>query len=130
VNPGLAGTVAVIAVIALSLGTDALLRALGILAPLGQSMAAPLFALAAAYRTVYGVLGGYLAARLASRKRMACAGSNGILGTVMNLVGLVIAWNAGPELGPLWYPMILTVTALPTSWLGARLATQPSHSTD
>jgi hypothetical protein len=27
------------------------------------------------------------------------------------LVGLVVTWNAGPELGPRWYPLSIVVTA-------------------
>ena len=43
--------------IVLSLGTDALLRAIGAFPALGQPMSGSYFLLATTYRTVYGVIG-------------------------------------------------------------------------
>jgi hypothetical protein len=34
---------------------------------------------------------------------------------------------ARPNLGPLWYPTLLVVTAIPCTWLGARLV-KPRHA--
>ncbi|HKU91039.1 MAG TPA: hypothetical protein VJP84_14700 [Steroidobacteraceae bacterium] len=47
----------------------------------------------------------------------------GIIGTVIGLAGLLVAWMASPQLSPLWYPALLVVTAIPCTWLGGRLAT-------
>ena len=60
-----------LASIVLSIGTDAVLRGTGIFPPLGQPMNDALLLLATAYRTVYGVAGSYIAARLAPDRPMA-----------------------------------------------------------
>ena len=62
-----------LASIVLSIGTDAALRRTGIFPPLGQPMNDALLLLATAYRTVYGVAGSYIAARLAPDRPMAHA---------------------------------------------------------
>jgi uncharacterized membrane protein required for colicin V production len=59
----------VVAVIVLSLGTDVVLHATGIYPPWFQPMAGGLWVLALGYRIVYGVAGGYIAARLAPKLR-------------------------------------------------------------
>ena len=112
----------VVAVIALSLGTDVALRAAGIFPTVPQRMASGLYVLAAAYRTLYGALGSYLAARLAPRRPMAYALGLGGFGFVTSLMGALATWNNGPEFGPHWYPLTLVVTALPAAWLGGRLS--------
>jgi hypothetical protein len=33
-----------------------------------------------------------------------------------------LAVLASPKLGPLWYPALLVVTALPCTWLGGKLS--------
>ena len=106
--------------IVLSLGTDAALRAAGICPPFPQPFTGPLFLLATAYRTVYGVASAYLTARLAPRRPMKHALALGWAGLAANTAGLVVAWNK-PALGPLWYPLALTVLAMPTAWMGGWL---------
>ncbi|MEY4551645.1 MAG: hypothetical protein RL685_7840, partial [Pseudomonadota bacterium] len=58
-------------IVVLSHGTDALLRAVGLYPEQGQLMSDSLFLLAASYRTLYGVLGCYLSARLAPQRPQA-----------------------------------------------------------
>ena len=72
-----------VAVFVLSLGTDALLHVIGIFPPLGQAMTDQLFVLATAYRTVYGVVGGYVTARLAPDRPMRHALIGGVVGLVL-----------------------------------------------
>jgi hypothetical protein len=107
--------------IILSIGTDAALRAAGIFPAQGGLMSNPLFALAAAYRTVYGVASSYIAAKLAPFRPMAHALVLGATGLAVNILGTVLTWNKGPEFGPHWYPLSLVVLALPTAWFGAKL---------
>ena len=108
-------------VVILSIGTDAVMHATNIFPPLGERMTNGLFLLATVYRSVYGVAGSYLAARLAPDRPMTHALLLGFIGVVVSLAGLVVTWNAGPELGPRWYPIALVVTALPCAWLGGKL---------
>jgi len=104
---------------ALSLGTDALLKAFGVFPKLGNQMSDPLFLLATAYRIVYGILGSYVIARLAPDRPMQHALIGGVLGLVVSIIGAVVTWNR--DLGPHWYPIGLAVTALPCAWVGGKL---------
>ncbi len=106
-----------------SLGTDIVLHAIGVFPPWGQSMVGfdgPLL-LATVYRTVYGVAGSYVTARLAPHRPMLHAMILGIVGLVASLVGAIVTWNKGPAFGPHWYPLALIVLALPQSWAGGKL---------
>jgi hypothetical protein len=44
----------------------------------------------------------------------------GILGLVFGAVGVIVAITHR-ELGPLWYPVVIALTALPCTWLGGLL---------
>jgi hypothetical protein len=107
--------------VVLSIATDAVMHATGIFPPMGQAMAGALFLLATVYRTVYGVAGGYITARLAPARPIAHAVALGVLGLVASLAGLLATWDKGPEFGPKWYPLALVVIAVPSCWLGGKL---------
>jgi len=116
---------AVIAVFVLSLGVDFLLHALQVYPPWKVRMSDPLFALATSYRLVFNVFGGYLAGRLAPRAPMRHAMILAIVGVVLSGLGLA-ANIAKPDLGPIWYPLLLVLTTFPCAWLGGRLAERAS----
>jgi len=106
----------------LSIGTDLLLHAAGVFPPLGQPMSNALFALATAYRTVYTVAGGYVTARLAPNKPMGHVWTLGVIGLLAAIAGTAATWDKGPEFGPKWYPLAFVVLAIPSVWLGGKLA--------
>ena len=106
----------------LSVGTDAVMHATGIFPVSGETMSGGLFAWAAAYRIAFTVLGGYVTARLAPRLPMLHVLILGAIGALAATAGTVATWNAGPEFGPRWYPILLVVTALPCVWAGGLLA--------
>lgn len=108
-------------VVLLSIGTDAVLHAAGVFPPLGQPMGDVLWMLATAYRIVYAVAGGYIAARLAPDRPMRHVMALGVVGLVASIVGVVTTWNAGLEFGPKWYSLGLVATAIPCTWAGGRL---------
>lgn len=109
------------AVVVLSLGTDQVLHALEVYPPWGQPMYDPgLNLLALAYRSVYAVVGSYIAAKFAPHNPMRHALALGVVGLVLSLVG-AIAMIAMANLGPNWYPIALVLTALPCAWLGGVL---------
>ena len=110
-----------VVVVVLSLGTDFALHATGIFPPFGQAMSAALFVLATIYRTIYGVAGSYITARLAPHRPMMHALAGGAMGLVVAIAGTVATWNRGPAFGPHWYPLALIVLAMPTAWVGGRL---------
>ena len=107
-----------LAIVVLSIGTDAALHGAGIYPPLGQRMSDALFVLAAAYRIVYSVAGCYLTARLAPNKPMQHALVLGGVGLVLSIVGAVVMWEAGPA----WYSLAIIAIAVPCAWAGGAIA--------
>ena len=105
----------IVAVFVLSLGTDQVLHVLEVYPPWGQPMHDPgLNLLALAYRTVYAVVGSYIAARFAPRNPMRYALALGAVGFVLSLAGAIA--TIPMDLGPSWYPIALVITALPCAW--------------
>jgi hypothetical protein len=110
-----------VAVVVLSLVTDQLLHVLEVYPPWGQPMYDPaLNLLALAYRSVYAVVGGYIAARLAPHSPMRHALVLGIVGLAMGTAGAIVTITRY-DVGPDWYPIALALTAVPCSWLGGVL---------
>lgn len=110
-------------VVVLSVGTDFVLESLGIFPPQSEPAAytAGLLMVALVYRCVYTVAGGYVTARLAPDRPMLHAIILGFVGIVAGTIGIVVSWNLTPHH---WYPIALVVTALPCTWLGAKLQNQ------
>lgn len=82
-----------IAVVVLSIGTDIVLRKLGIFPPLGQRMADRLLVWATIYRTIYGIIGSYTTARLAPNRPMWHAMVGAVVGMILGTVGAVATWS-------------------------------------
>jgi hypothetical protein len=114
----LAGLLAVIFVTTV---TDAALHATGVFPPFGQPMADALFMLATAYRVVYGVAGGYVAARLAPHGPVRHAVAVGVIGSLLGAAGAVATWERGPAFGPKWYSLAVIAIAVPSAWVGGIL---------
>jgi hypothetical protein len=109
--------------IVLTIGTDIVLHVTGVFPPWGQSMVGfdGALLLATAYRTVFGVVGSYIIARLAPSRPMQHALVGGVVGLVVSIVGAAVTWNKGPAFGPHWYPLALIVLAMPQAWAGGKL---------
>ena len=107
--------------ILLSLGMDAVMRSTAVFPPLGERAADIALVWATLYRTAFGVAGSYVTARLAPVRPMLHALVLGFLGLWANVGGTIATWNKGPEYGPHWYPIALTVLALPAAWVGGKL---------
>jgi hypothetical protein len=107
-----------LAIAVLSTAADAVLHATGVYPPFPQRMADGLFALATAYRIVFGVGGSWLTARLAPAAPMRHALVLGGMGTVLSTAGAVAMWQYGPA----WYSLAIIAISFPCAWLGARLA--------
>ncbi|HMC96475.1 MAG TPA: hypothetical protein VKG92_02395 [Flavobacteriales bacterium] len=114
----------------LSVATDALMHGTGIFPPVGQVMSNGLFVLATGYRFAFQTLGGYVTARLAPAKPMKHVWILAGIGQVLSLLG-ILAWKAmGPAGGPLWYPLALVVTAIPSVWIGGWLQQPLARTTN
>jgi len=109
-------------VVILSMGLDAVMHRSGIFPAEPTGMSTGDWVLALSYRLVIAIGGGWITAKLAQSRAVFLAVVLGIIGTVVGLAGLAAAWMMRPNLGPLWYPLLLVVTAIPCTWLGARLA--------
>jgi len=70
----------------------------------GQPMNDGFFLLATFYRTVFGILGAYITARLAPSRPMLHALILGAIGVAVSILGAVVTWNKGPEFGPTGTP--------------------------
>jgi hypothetical protein len=103
----------------LSVATDAVLEASGVFPPQTQPELTVwwMLLLALFYRTVYAVLGGYVAAQLAPFRPMKHAIILGCIGVVFAILGMLSNWGKSAE----WYPMGLVVLTLPSLWLGGKL---------
>lgn len=111
-----------VVIVALSIVTDLVLEKTGVFPPAGIPVqGAGLFLLALVYRTAFGVLGGYVTARLAPSRPIGHALILGGIGFVVSCLG-VAATLGKPEMGPAWYPIALVFTAVPSTWLGGWLA--------
>lgn len=103
----------------LSVATDALLEAVGVMAPATHPEATTqgMLALALLYRSVYTVLGGYITARLAPTSPMKHVVALMILGGLGGIGGVVNGWGYGNH----WYPIALAVTGPVLVWVGGKL---------
>ena len=109
-------------IVGISIATDQVLHSSGVYPPLDQRMSDPLFALALAYRIVYGVAGCWLTARLAPYRPMLHALVLGSIGMLLSTLGAI----AMGKMGPAWYSIALIVTAIPSAWVGAKLVRRSS----
>ena len=108
-----------VAAFVLSLGSDLAVHEIGLWPDMNRPMSSQLFVVATLYRTVYGVLSGYVVARLAPYKPLEHALVGGCIGVVFSIVGAAVTWNK--DMGPHWYPVALIALALPSAWAGGIL---------
>lgn len=106
-----------VTVAAPAMAIDALLHGAGVYPPIGDPQPSATLLLALAYRTVFTVAGGYVAAWVAGRRPIAHGVALGLLGIVLGTAGAASMWSLGDH----WYPVALVLLALPSTYLGARL---------
>ncbi len=108
-----------VAIYALTTATDHMLHVLAVYPPLGEPLHDPaLNALALFYRSLFGIIGGYIAARLAPKAGLAHAIALGLIGTLLSAMAAFTAW----DLALPWYVIGLAIVSLPTTWAGGFLA--------
>ena len=113
--------------IVLSLGTDALLVKLEVLPKNNLWVPTGIIILILFYRTVYNILGTYIAARLSPAHPMRMAIVLGIIGIVVSVSGAIATANM--NLGPGWYVWTLAVLSLPSAWVAGKLSLMKKQKT-
>jgi hypothetical protein len=111
-----------ITVFALSVVTDTILVKLGVFPPQndpGSSLPWMLM-LALIYRSIYAIVGFYVAATLAPSRPMRHAIILGIIGLVFAILGMIANWDKSTA-STAWYPISLVILTLPCAWLGGKL---------
>ena len=123
-------------VIVLSIGTDLVLEKAGIFPTYPQPLKIGwMVLLATFYRSIYAVMGSYIAAVLAPNRPMRHALLLGFIGLGLNIIGVLVIWGPGSESEfskvaqqtPAWYSVALVLLALPCAWFGGRLKLRRIH---
>jgi hypothetical protein len=114
-----------ITVFALSIMTDLVVEALGILPPAAQPEAYMWWHLLIAliYRSVITVVGGYVTAALAPSKPMKHVIALAVIGTVFGTLGTIGNWDKAVVSG-IWYPVALLILSPFCIFLGGKLRTK------
>src|SRR5688500_15057833 len=103
--------------------TDKILEGTGVFPPPEEGLHdTVLLLVATVYRTVFSIVGCYIAARLAPSSPMLHAMIIGVIGVLGSIGGAIMATQM--DLSPLWYPLLLVVLSLPIAWFGGWLATR------
>lgn len=112
-------TAGFITVFILSVGTDFILESLHIFLPVNSVAAFTwwILLIALIYRSIYAVLGGYITARLSSKKPMRNVWILASIGFIFAALGLL----ANLDKPGLWYPILLVFFTIPSVWLGGKL---------
>jgi hypothetical protein len=104
----------------LSMGTDHIFHVLEVYPPYGEPMAqTELLLLALSYRLVYGFLGMYLTAILAPYRVVRLLWITCGIGLVLGGMGIVAGIKM--DIGGMWYPIVLALSVIPTTWLVAKI---------
>jgi len=101
----------------LSVGTDEVLYAIGVLRR-GSLDDYRLQLLELVYRSVCVLVGGFITGSFAPSRPVRHALIYGALGFAVSTVGVFVA----RDLAPIWYSLALVVSAFPLAWLGGELA--------
>jgi MFS family permease len=111
-----------IAVFVLSVLTDSILENMGVFPPQNDPAAYTgwMLLLALVYRSIFTVVGGYIAAALAPDRPMRHVMILGIIGFMLATLGLVANLNRSTPSNA-WYPIMIVILAVPCVWLGGKI---------
>jgi hypothetical protein len=101
---------------------DLVMHAAGVYGTQVSDMTTSDWLIALSYRLLSAIGAGWITARLAPSRPMYHAVLLGAIGAAIALLGVVFAWAKSPDLGPIWYSLLLMLSAIPCTWLGGRLA--------
>lgn len=106
---------ALVAVFVVSIAIDIILHTVGFYQ--GESLNDFQAAIASIYRVLTGVMGGYIAARLAPNDPMRHALILGVVGAIISSGGAILMGDKGPA----WYSIGLILVSIPLSWIGGKI---------
>jgi len=100
--------------------TDLALETTGVISSPAEGLFIPwMIVLVIFYRSAYTVLSGFVVAKLAPSRPMLHAMILGIIGVALTLVG---THTIAVGKAPLWFGYSLAILALPSLWLGVKIA--------
>ena len=103
--------------------TDLVLESVGIFPQPSEGLHVTwMLVLATGYRTVYNIGGGFVTALLAPSRPIAHVTVLGLIGLTVSTIAAIVAIPM--DLSPAWYPIALAVMALPSVFLGGKIAAQ------
>ena len=106
---------------ALSIGTDIVLVLAGISPQSGDIMSSqPRLLFASVYRAVFGVLGAFVTALVATVHYKRAVLALGIVATLLGVLGIFAQWDKWSR-ATAWYPISLAVLAIPYCLIGGKL---------
>lgn len=108
----------IVFVVTTSLATDFVMMDIGFFDPSGKPMADSRYAVATTYRLLFGLGGSWVLLRLAPNKPWTHLWISAGIGLVLSGLG-ILSYN--PTMGPLWYPVALFLTVLPSAWVSGKL---------
>ena len=114
-----AGIAGIVVGAVLSIATDKILEASGILPHGNLYVSTGLIWAVLLYRSIYNALGCYLAAKLAPQNPMKHALVLGLVGTVVSATAAIATKEM--NLGPGWYAWTLAALSLPAAYVGGKL---------
>lgn len=115
-----AGIVGIVVGAVLSVATDKLLEANGVLPHGNLYVSAALIWFVLFYRTAFNTLGFFLTAKLAPQKPMKHALILGVIGTLVSAIAAITTKDM--NLGPSWYAWTLAALTMPAAYLGGKIA--------
>lgn len=83
----------------------------------GRVESVPALLLSCAYVAAFGILGCYIAARLAPSRPMLHALILGALGLAVSIPTAMMAWNDAPA----WFNLFNLLAVMPYAWIGGRI---------
>lgn len=104
--------------------TDTVLHATGVFPPAGEPMSDGRWLLATAYRAVYGVVGCYLAARLAPFRPALHVWTLAAIGVAVGTAAGLATRGMGAGFGPDWFVLAVAVLPVPAAMAGLALVRQ------
>jgi len=101
----------------LSIATDFILERTGIFpAPKPGLFLWWMLLIALIYRSIFTIVSGFITALLAPKNPVKHSVILGIIGVVVTLLGSIANWDKSAA----WYPILLIIVTLPSTWLGGK----------